>query len=263
MVRDGYKFDEEQVQNASVFLHSITSLPNLSVNFDTVLKDVLKAIERDSPVPTPEFVDSMTVLISSPHPSIIQDSLDTFIARSLDCVLLPSNPVHSLYYTPDTDPDSIRDVVLPEVIIPIEPSLVQISRNPHLLSWIKEYKTNLQLLLTLLNISPLHQPTLDFICSSPIPMVFPSLLSKVEDNDTHQFIIKLMSSHLRRWKTHGTDTERRGRIVLQTLEQEGFRDHLELTLHHNKSSMYGKKVRRFSFEILNDFGINCRHGFGW
>ncbi|KAK2961712.1 hypothetical protein BLNAU_3149 [Blattamonas nauphoetae] len=63
-----------------------------------------------------------------------QDSLDDLLqaigqdSPNPTAVFLPSycNTLH-------TDPQSIRDVVLHEVLIPIEPSLVQITRHRHLL----------------------------------------------------------------------------------------------------------------------------------
>ncbi|KAK2949251.1 hypothetical protein BLNAU_15854 [Blattamonas nauphoetae] len=90
--------------------------------------------------------------------------------------------------------------------------------------------------------SALHQPTLNFICSSHIPMVFQSLLSKVEHENVQHFILWNISYHISKWENDGADTWCRGRILLQTLEQEGFRDHLEQTVLHDKSSMEGKYV---------------------
>ncbi|KAK2961765.1 hypothetical protein BLNAU_3202 [Blattamonas nauphoetae] len=71
-------------------------------------------------------------------------------------------------------------------------------------------------------------------------MAFQSLLSKVEDEDTHQFIIELMSDNISKWKKEGAETWGRGRILLQTLEMEGFHEGLEQTLHHDKSSNDGR-----------------------
>ncbi|KAK2945140.1 hypothetical protein BLNAU_19930 [Blattamonas nauphoetae] len=87
-----------------------------------------------------------------------------------------------------------------------------------------------------------HQPTLDFVCSSRIPMAFQSLLSKEEHEDTHQFIIWKMNDIINRLKEGGAEFWRRGRILLRTLEQEGFYERLEQTLLHDKSSEYGNAV---------------------
>ncbi|KAK2954879.1 hypothetical protein BLNAU_10209 [Blattamonas nauphoetae] len=297
-MENDYQFDKRLAEYASEFISSVTWNIGHLLHFE----DLLKAIGQGSPDPTAVFVDSMTVLESSSHPSIIRETL-AFLHRCLDwCspsnrltlvssklfsrllstphlrnlsviedkVILPnilalfnsgvylSSPdfLQALSTTSDTDPQIFRDLVLNEVLIPIEPSLVQISRNPHLLSWKEEYKNTLQLLTEIFEVSALHQPTLDSICSSRIPMVFQSLLSKVEDEDTHQLAVWTISYNISKWQTEESETAGRGRILLQTLEQEGFRDYLEQTLFHDTSSLYGKDVRDKSFSIVNTLGMN-------
>ncbi|KAK2961774.1 hypothetical protein BLNAU_3211 [Blattamonas nauphoetae] len=251
MVRDGFEFGEDLLQKSSKFLSSLISLFETNDSFD----DFLKAVGQDSPNPA-------AVILSTPHLrdlSVVEDKVimnDILSIFKFGVWLVDASTVQFLSITSDTDPQSIRGVVLHEVLIPMEPSLVQISRNPHLLSWIDEYKDTLRLLINIFDMSAFHQPTLDFVCSSRIPMVFQSLLSKVEYKNTHQFIIWLMTSDTRTWKRDGAETWRRGRILLQTLEQEGFRDHLEQTLLHDKSPPYGRFVREYSYDLMNDLGLN-------
>ncbi|KAK2961771.1 hypothetical protein BLNAU_3208 [Blattamonas nauphoetae] len=268
----------------------------------TSIDDFLKAIGHGSPHPAAVFVDSMNVLLSSPHPSIVKGTLsfideclyhcsdsnclalvssklipricstphlldlsvidDLLILRDILLILKNSlrlaslDAIQSLSARFDTEPKSIRNVVLHEVLIPIEPSLVQISHNPHLLSWKDGYRETFIFLNTVFEMIPFHQPTLDFICSSRIPIAFQSLLSKVDDEYTHQFVIWLMTRDIRYWKEEGAETWYRGRILLQTLEQEGFHEEIEQTLLHNKSTEHGSNVRTNSFDILNYLGIN-------
>ncbi|KAK2961714.1 putative leucine-rich repeat protein [Blattamonas nauphoetae] len=263
MVRDGFHFDVELVRKVSKFLSSITSLIKTNDSFD----GFLYALGQDSPHRTEIYVDSITTLLSSSHPSIFKGTL-AFIRKCLDwgshsnqlalvsskliprifstpylhdlsgiddkvimndiitilecCVWLSSPDVlQALSPTSDIDPESVRDVVLHEVLIPMEQSLVQISRNPHFLSWNYKYEQTLKLLTEIFDASILHQPTLDFVCSSRIPMAYQTLLSKAENEYTLHSIIWRMADNINKWKEHGAESLGRGRLLLQILEQEG------------------------------------------
>ncbi|KAK2951372.1 hypothetical protein BLNAU_13652 [Blattamonas nauphoetae] len=296
MARNDSELDEERVSKTSIFLswfsHQLHRT-NYADNF-------LNAIGQHSSEPAAVFMDSMTVLLSSSHPSIVRNTL-SFIANYLQ-VCLPLNHLalvsskliprilstphfrdlsvlaeqkvlssifsifrlsvglaqpHSVQaLSPDAGPQSIRNVVLHEVMIPIEPSLVQISRNHSLSSWIDQSAEPLALLVKIFEVSAFDQPTLDYICSSHIPMVFQSLFSKVEDDWLHQSIIYYTSDLVNEWRTDGTETMRRGRILFLTLERGGFRDHLEQILLHDKASINGRRMMFYSFRIMNTLGVN-------
>ncbi|KAK2954895.1 hypothetical protein BLNAU_10225 [Blattamonas nauphoetae] len=161
------------------------------------------------------------------------------------CIQLTStDSLQSLSTTLHTDPQSIRDLMLYEVVIPVEPVLVQINQNHHLFSLHDGYLTTLKLFVKIFDLGAFHQPTLDFICSSRIPMVFQSLLSKIEHEETHHVIYLFMSGNISIWKYRGAETWCRGRILLQTLEREGFIDELEQSLLHIKTKPHGNTVRQ-------------------
>ncbi|KAK2961870.1 hypothetical protein BLNAU_3307 [Blattamonas nauphoetae] len=92
----------------------------------------------------------------------------------------------------------------------------------------------------ILEVSAFHKPTLDFVCSSHIPIVFQSHLSKVEDDYQKAMTLANLSHNIDEWKKDGGDTVSRGRTVMQTLEQEGFRNGCR-KLHptHNQGSSTG------------------------
>ncbi|KAK2961718.1 hypothetical protein BLNAU_3155 [Blattamonas nauphoetae] len=135
---------------------------------------------------------------------IILDRIVLILDRGVN--LASTHLIQPVSSTSSTDPQSIRSMVLNEVLIPMEPSLVQIGSNRHLLSWNNEFKDTMELLTKIFEVSVFHQPTLDFICSSRIPMAFQSLLSKVEEEDTHRFIISNKCNHIRRWQVNGAET---------------------------------------------------------
>ncbi|KAK2954833.1 hypothetical protein BLNAU_10163 [Blattamonas nauphoetae] len=279
MVRDGYKFDKKLVSKASQFLSSVyptldgawkitaflmaigQGSPNptavfvdsmavlLSSSHPPIFREALSFIRTSLRWTFPSnrraIVSSELVpkVLSTPHLrdlSVIdvQDILNS-IHTIFETVVWLSSPDFLQSFSTTSDPESIRDAVLHEALIPMEPSLVQISRNPRLLSWNEEYMNTLKVLTRIFEVSAFHQPTLDFICSSHLPMVFQTLLSKVEDEETHQYIIWFLTDNIRKWKRDGAETMHRGRILFQTLEQEGFRNHLEQTPLRNDLSRYG------------------------
>ncbi|KAK2951008.1 hypothetical protein BLNAU_14086 [Blattamonas nauphoetae] len=215
MVRDSIPFDAELASKGSTFISKMT-------------------IAQDTSSPTAVFVDSIAVLLSSSHPSIVRKTLVmvrsclNFCTLSNRMALLSAKLIPGILSTQslqdlsviedkdvmkeilkilssvveisatiflqslptdiNADPQSIRDVVFREVLIPLEPSLVQISRNPHLLSWNNEYQVTLILLSCTFDVSVFHQPALAFVVSSHIPMAFQSLLSKGEYEFAHQLM---------------------------------------------------------------------------
>ncbi|KAK2943180.1 hypothetical protein BLNAU_21908 [Blattamonas nauphoetae] len=253
MVRNGYEFDQELVSKASAFLSSLKRHVNPLTESDVFLK----AIGQDSP-------DPAAVILSTPHLrdlSLIDDQgvmNDIRFIFNRGVWISSTDGMRYLSPNSDTDSYSLRNLVLREVLIPMEPSLVQISHNLRLLSWNEEFKDTTELLTKIFEVGAFHQPTLDFICSSRIPMAFQSLLSEVEDEDTHQYIILLISDNINKWKYVGVETARRGRILLQTLEREGFIERLEQTLLLDKASEDGRCVRFFSFKIMNYLGVNSQ-----
>ncbi|KAK2949253.1 hypothetical protein BLNAU_15856 [Blattamonas nauphoetae] len=201
MIRDGYPFDEVLVSQASQFVSSLSR--DLRDTLD--LDDLMTVIGQGSSDPAAVFVDSMTVLLSSPYSSVFMNSLSlirmilnwcslstnlALVSSSLFSRILPTPHLRDLSVIVDkgilkdvvrilrdgieltstdgiealstdvsTASESVRDVVLHELLIPIEPSLVQISRNPHLLLWNDVYKKVLKLLTKIFKVSAFHQPT--------------------------------------------------------------------------------------------------------
>ncbi|KAK2945134.1 hypothetical protein BLNAU_19924 [Blattamonas nauphoetae] len=92
----------------------------------------MMAFGQDSPDPT-------AVILSTPRLrdlSVIDDKVimnDIIDVFKKGVWLSSTDSIQSTSIASDTDPESIRHLVLHEVLIPIEPSLVQISRNRHLL----------------------------------------------------------------------------------------------------------------------------------
>ncbi|KAK2955442.1 hypothetical protein BLNAU_9670 [Blattamonas nauphoetae] len=88
-------------------------------------------------------------------------------------------------------------------------------------------------------------------------MAFQSLLSKVESETTNQFVIWLVHNYIGTWKGNRAETWRRGRILLQTLEQEGFGNHLEQAQLPDQSSMNGYYLRYGESDSVKIEAADC------
>ncbi|KAK2961818.1 hypothetical protein BLNAU_3255 [Blattamonas nauphoetae] len=252
MIRDDSDFDEELVSQASQFVSSLSRHLFKSDGFEEMLNIVGQGSPNPAAVLYPystrlTLVSSKLIprMLSTPHLHDLSVVADKRVLKAILLILnsgvwlTSSHNLRALSTTLHPDPESVRDVVLHEVLVPMEPSLVQISRHPNLFLWSVEYKQMLELLSCCIDTSAFHQPTLDFICSSHIPMAFQSLLAKVESESIHQLTIWLVTNYIAEWKHNGAETVLRGKILLQTLEQEGFRNHLEQTLFNDKASEDG------------------------
>ncbi|KAK2949379.1 hypothetical protein BLNAU_15675 [Blattamonas nauphoetae] len=228
--------------------------------------DLLKTTGHGSSHPAAGFVDSIAVMLSSSHPTIYCDTLsllaefaDRFSSKlkgsdknELNKILeilfrsvgsFPTNISENKSFYRNTDVQALREVMLHRTVIPIEQSLIQLYRHPHLLSWNDEYKKAFTLLDKIFKASAYHQPTLDFLRSSSIPLVFQSLLSKGEDEDAQGWILYLLLSDFSRRKTDIDKIVGGGKILLQTLEQEELMTHLELTLIHSRLKRHSVSMR--------------------
>ncbi|KAK2949252.1 hypothetical protein BLNAU_15855 [Blattamonas nauphoetae] len=279
MVEDGYHFDEDLLDKVSKFICK------LNENFrHGDFADHFLVILRYGSNFAVEFVDSATILLSSSHRSIVRDTLSYVHECLRSCsyysrlAIVSSKLFPRILSTPHLRDLSVvedqgilhnlieillvgimpfRDLVFTEVLSPIEPSLVQISRNPRIVSWNDACHAALKLLFRIVDESVNHQPALDFICSSPIPMAFQTLLSKVENESTHPEFLYSMLQTIYTWQSKGAKSWCRGRILLQTLEREGFKDHLEQTLLHNNLTSQGQMVRTRTCRIMRKWGTHC------
>ncbi|KAK2957310.1 hypothetical protein BLNAU_7688 [Blattamonas nauphoetae] len=258
--------EQDTTNSTTVFVNSIIVL--LSSSHLSIFRDTLALLP---PFLNHTGLTNRLVLVSSQliprilstprlrDLSVIMDKsiMDNIISIFRNCILLPSTTnTQSISALSHTNSQYVSDIVLHEVLIPIEPSLVQITRNSLLLSFFMQYKATVYLFSNIFEISSFHQPTLDFVCSSRIPMLYQSLLTDVEDDSKHQFIFWIMSNNFVKWKTNETETAKSGKRLLETLECEGCLDLIEQRQLCHNSSPNGSCVRVYAFKITNILGTN-------
>ncbi|KAK2944701.1 hypothetical protein BLNAU_20394 [Blattamonas nauphoetae] len=216
---------------ASVFLDSIMML--LSSSHPSIFREALSFVHNSMNYCSASIrlalISSKLIprILSIPHfrdLSVIDDELLSSIVSifRFSIEIVETVYLQALSITSHTPPESIRDVVFHEVFIPMEPSLVQISRNPLLLSSNNAIQATLMILSIIFETGAFHQPSLDLIGSSHFPLIYPSLLSEVENEGARQLIIWFMSRSIVKWEESEAVVVGRGRIVLQMLEQEEY-----------------------------------------
>ncbi|KAK2954593.1 hypothetical protein BLNAU_10444 [Blattamonas nauphoetae] len=179
-------------------------------------------------------------ILSTPHVNDLSVIEDQQVLREILMIL--HNPVTLLNTTylgfpadsSDTGPQSVRNVVLHEVLIPIEPSLVQISRNPRFVLWNDESQEIWKLFF-------------DF---------FESLLTEVEHEYARESFIYTIFDKIRSLKRLRGAALRRRRVLMEILKIEGILETVEQSLLHENNMTCGRNVRRYSIELLNKLGMN-------
>ncbi|KAK2946631.1 hypothetical protein BLNAU_18467 [Blattamonas nauphoetae] len=168
MVRDGYHCDEMIEEKA----HSLFSLFNRDNDQGIDIEELLKSVgwSDDDSLPGYSRLSRRTSFPEFCQPLTCEIFIELVRKDNLS------------YFSSDAaiSAQSIQDIVLHKCLIPIAPSLAQITHNPHLVSWINEYKETVQAITYLFDVNVFHQPTLNFVRSSRLPIVFTSLLSTVE-----------------------------------------------------------------------------------
>ncbi|KAK2959926.1 hypothetical protein BLNAU_5123 [Blattamonas nauphoetae] len=219
MVRDDFPFEKELVRDASTFFSSITCTITKTGSID----GFLNGIGQGSTNPAVVFVDSVIVLLFSSHPSIFSDTL-TFIRECLIRCSLSNQ--------------------LAMVSAQLIPRILSAPRLQHLS--VVEDNNLLQDFISITEVcvwlasSDILQSLLTYCNFCPQSVRNTSLLSKVEHDMAVQSVLWLIFDNFaQKWKNGGPRTVRRGRILLRTLETEGFGDALEQTLLCHNSPRIG------------------------
>ncbi|KAK2958888.1 hypothetical protein BLNAU_6137 [Blattamonas nauphoetae] len=301
MVRNGFNLDEELASKASKLISLITQRVSL---WDYAEK-LWYAVGRGYEDKAEGFVDSIVMLLSSPHPSVFRNTMKftSVFLRCFDWVsrfkmvsshLIPKvlSALSRLDRTVIDEKelmDNIKTLFVwcSDLSAPIfvghlakqpsmdsrivnnVPSLLQISRYHLLTSWRDGCEPIMDFMFNLFELSVKHQPALDFVCSSHIPMIYQSLLSKLEVEDTKSDILWCLPRLVSTWQTDKEEEEQeeaeekdeivvRMHTLFQIYEKEGCGDGLEQTLFHDHLTAEGKFVRKSSYNGLTYLGMNSR-----
>ncbi|KAK2955276.1 hypothetical protein BLNAU_9828 [Blattamonas nauphoetae] len=112
------------------------------------------------------------------------------------------------------------------------------------------------LLTRILEISPSHQPIMDFVLHIPVVLTIPSCLTAFEDGFLIWHSLRSMILIQREWNKKRGVERQMGKTVLQMLRMEGIEDVVEAQLQHDKQTDSGRWVDFGSIEWNNLQGMN-------
>ncbi|KAK2942484.1 hypothetical protein BLNAU_22595 [Blattamonas nauphoetae] len=227
--------------STSGFVTSILTL--LSSPYSTVIEATFSFLFQATLLSTPTIrcrlvkPDLVTTILATVQPHTRQISENEMIIKNLITTLVILADIATISYlrrhdiTAAVDMFNLREIVFQKVVIPSSAFVTFLISKRHIFSGALHICL-VRLLTTLLEIGPFHRPTLDFVLTSPIVMVFSSNLSFVEDEKLLWITLNVINTSSAEWTKEGPEVAQSGKRMMQALFSEGFEDTLEQILKH-------------------------------
>ncbi|KAK2962920.1 hypothetical protein BLNAU_1943 [Blattamonas nauphoetae] len=237
LVRDHVDFDDALQDKAVNFLHNLNAIHIQTT--DETLSDLS---------------DSVCVLLSSPHSKIVVATL-SFVSGSVSRAnfkqrlnllktvrMAEAYAIQTLAITEPSDQHNHRELVFRKVIHPSSPYLAFLCRNRYLLEAASFPRGYVALFSRLLQISPYHRPTLEFVLSSPVVTTVLSFLSFVDESHSSWLLLIICAPSLREWQKDGAEVVQCGKRMINALIREGMADTLEQMMRNDMHGNFGASV---------------------
>ncbi|KAK2962894.1 hypothetical protein BLNAU_1917 [Blattamonas nauphoetae] len=150
--------------------------------------------------------------------------------------------IQTLAITEPSDQHNHRELVFRKVIHPSSPYLAFLCRNRYLLEAASFPRGYVALFSRLLQISPYHRPTLEFVLSSPVVTTVLSFLSFVDESHSSWLLLIICAPSLREWQKHGAEVVQCGKRMINALIREGMADTLEQMMRNDMRGNFGASV---------------------
>ncbi|KAK2944798.1 hypothetical protein BLNAU_20271 [Blattamonas nauphoetae] len=286
-----HPFDNTLQDRAAIFLKSLEPKWNDDDQADILVTDLVPS----SAEALSGFVDSILTLLSSPHSTVAAAALSFLngtTAKSSPAILtnlveadLVSNVlatvqphtlpisenersiillieiintfVCDLGITAAVDTFNHREMILQKVVIPSSQFVTFLISNRNVLRG-DLFRPFLSVLHTLIETSPFHRPTLEFVLRSPIVVAYLRSLSSIEQSNNLWYSLHLLNFSLEEWKTEDPEVSESVKRMMQALISEDFEDTLEQMLMHNKSEDYDYGVVNKCHSISQWLGWNVK-----
>ncbi|KAK2955291.1 hypothetical protein BLNAU_9682 [Blattamonas nauphoetae] len=111
-------------------------------------------------------------------------------------------------------------------------------------------KLFLTLLAHLIELSPFHQPTMDFVLHMPVMLTIPNCLTFFEYDRSIWYFVVLMINYQREWNDTRGDEQQMWQTVYRMLRMEGIEDVIETKLQNNEST-FGRRIVAKSIDLSN------------
>ncbi|KAK2949714.1 hypothetical protein BLNAU_15385 [Blattamonas nauphoetae] len=182
------------------------------------------------------------------------DHLLGIIRSSVD--LADASSLAELAVTSAIDKFNHREMIFQKVYLPSSQFVTFLISNRYILNR-DLFHSLVDLLNTLLQISPFHLPTLEFVLASPIVMTLSSCLPSVENDEClWRTLLNIINSQFQ-WKNEGREVVQSGKRMIQALISEGFESFIEQTLMRKRDNYLRSNVVISCHSVSQLLGSNA------
>ncbi|KAK2946839.1 hypothetical protein BLNAU_18217 [Blattamonas nauphoetae] len=151
----------------------------------------------------------------------------------------------------------VHETVLKQVIVPSEPYIWHLCMNRYSIIDGDQSAHFVDLLHTLLDISPYYQPTMDVVVSMPVLLTIPSCLTSIEKDHSIWYFVSDMNNTQRKWNRARGDVRQMSKKIYRMLRMEGMEDVIEEKLRNDKDKSFGGGIVGYSIQWNNLQGMNA------
>ncbi|KAK2948688.1 hypothetical protein BLNAU_16326 [Blattamonas nauphoetae] len=156
----------------------------------------------------------------------------------------------------DNEQQAVHETVWKQFITPSEKYIWHLCVNRFSIVDRSQSESFLTLLTKILEISPYHQQTMDFVLNMPVILTIPSCLTFFGRDFSIWNFLNDLNTVLRDWNREGGEVQLMGKTILRMLRMEGFEDVMEEKLQNNRNKVRGRLIVRRSIEWNNLQGMN-------
>ncbi|KAK2958369.1 hypothetical protein BLNAU_6639 [Blattamonas nauphoetae] len=203
----------------------------------------------------PQLIGVLNPLSLSPTEAVdIHISLNYILIDSIS--LATPNGLASLGIKDRNEQQAVYEMILQQVLAPSEQYISHLCVNHSsivngdLSNWF------MVLLACLLQISPSHQPTMDFVLHMPVVLTIASSLTFFEVDESIYYFLLGMDKFQQEWNETRGEKRQMGKIVNRMLRMEGNEDVVEDKLLNDKNTTFGEWLVERSIEWNHKLGIN-------
>ncbi|KAK2943265.1 hypothetical protein BLNAU_21837 [Blattamonas nauphoetae] len=156
----------------------------------------------------------------------------------------------------DNEQQVVHKTIFEQVLVPSEKYLCHLCMNrTSIIDGDQSYEF-MRLLSHLLEISPYHQPTIDFVLPMPVVLSSASCLTFFEHDASIWTFLYLLNKSQREWNAKREAVQQMGRTVHRMLRMEGIDDVIEEKLRNDRNGLRGRSIADESTQLNGLLGMN-------
>ncbi|KAK2947850.1 hypothetical protein BLNAU_17270 [Blattamonas nauphoetae] len=150
----------------------------------------------------------------------------------------------------------VRETVLQQALVPSEKYLCHLCANRFSIIVGDQSYEYMRLLSSILEITPYHQPIMDFVLLMPVFLAVPSCLAFFEHDASIDSFLYLMIASQDKWNRKREAVQQTVKTVHRILRLEGIEDVMEAKLQNDKDTTCGRSIVDESTQLNDLLGMN-------